>query len=94
MPRTRTQLNTLSATRIREQNKRDLTWIGMLRALNRASVPDQELIIAAIKAGDIRIAGTLIITQIDSVHQTDASAEANAIFADNQISITELDRIL
>lgn len=94
MARTTPQLRQLSAIRIREQNRRDLTWIGMLRALNRAPVPNRELIIAAVKAGDIKTLGTLIITQINRVHQTDANAEATTIFSDNNISVAELDRIL
>ncbi len=73
MARTRPQLLTLSANRIREQNRRDLNWAGMLRALNRATVPDREIIIAAIIAGDIRQVGTLVIAQINKVHQSDAS---------------------
>lgn len=94
MPRTRPQLLTLSATRIREQNRRSLTWSGMLRALNRATVPDREVIITAIKTGDIRQVGTLMLAQINKVHQTDANAEATTILADDNVDLTELDRIL
>jgi len=94
MPRTRPQLLTLSATRIREQNRRTLTWAGMLRALNRATVPDRELIITAIKSGNIRQIGTLINEQLDRVNQSDATTEATAILTDDNVSLTELDRIL
>lgn len=94
MPRTPTQLRILSAIRIREQNQKNLNWAGTLRALNRASVPNRELIIAAVKAGDIKTLGTLIITQINQIHQADADNEATTIFADSNISVTELDRIL
>jgi len=94
MARTRPQLLTLSAIRIREQNRRDLTWVGMLRALNQATVPDRELIITAIKSGDIRQVGTLIIAEINKVHQNDANTEALSILIDDNVSLTELDRIL
>jgi len=94
MPRTRPQLLSLSATRIREQNRRTLTWAGMLRALNRATVPDRELIITAIKSGNVRQIGTLITTQLNKVNQLDSTTEATAILTDDNVSLTELDRIL
>lgn len=94
MPRTRPQLLAISARRIREQNRVNLDWTGMLRALNRATVPDREIIITAIKSGNIRQVGTLIIEQINKVHQTDANAEAVTILADDNATLTELDRIL
>lgn len=94
MARTRPQLLTLSATRIREQNRNNLNWLGMLRALNQATVPDREVIINAVKTGDIRQVGTLVIAQINKVHQTDATTEAGTILADDNVTLTELDRIL
>ncbi len=94
MHRTTPQLQRLSASRIREQNNKNLTWLGMLRALNRAAVPDRETIISAIQGGDIKLVGTLVIAQINKAHQADADTEATTIFSDNQISMNELDRIL
>ncbi len=94
MARTRPQLLTLSATRIREQNRNNLNWLGMLRALNQAAVPDREIIITAIKSGDIRQVGTLIMAEINKVDQVDAATEADTILADDNVTLTELDRIL
>lgn len=94
MTRTRSDLLTISARRILEQNRNNLNWTNVLRALNQALTPDREMIIGAIKNGNIREIGTLILAQINKVNQVDANAEAITILTDDNVSLIELDKIL
>lgn len=94
MARTKTELTTLSATRIREQDRKTLNWGKIISSLNRAGVPQRDVIIQAVKDGDALFIGELIINEVNSKLQSDADSEATTILADDNVDITELDRIL
>jgi len=94
MARTKKKLTSISAARIKERNNQAITWVDLIAIINATLVPEQELILNAIKNGRLRRTGRLIMAEIDKKQTADAQAEATAIFADNNATLAELDRIL
>lgn len=94
MARTKQQLTDISAARIRERNHQALLWTEFVAIINTTLVPQQELMLSAIKNGRLKRLSRLLFSEIDKKLIADANAEATAILADNNADLTELDKIL
>lgn len=94
MARTKLQLTRISAARIKERNNKAITWIEFLAILTATPVPEQDVILTAMRNGRFRRAARLIFDEVDKKFTADALIEATAILADNNADLTELDRIL
>jgi len=94
MARTKKQLTDISAARIRERNHQAMTWAEFQAIINATLIPEQEVILRAIKNGQVKKLGRLLFSEIDKKLIADSNAEAIAILADNNADLIELDKIL
>lgn len=94
MARTKQQLTDLSATRIREQTRKTLNWGQFIAALNSLTTPKREVLVAAVIKGQVEAVGSAIVSAVNQNLRADADAEATTILAKNNVTLTELDRIL
>lgn len=94
MARTKQQLTDISAARIKERNHQALVWAEFVAIINATLVPEQEVILRVIKNGRLRRLGRLLLDEIEKKLIADAATEATAILADDNATLTELDKIL
>ena len=93
-PRTKAQLITVIARKLRERSNRRLTWTEFMTIMNAISVPQQEQMLRALSNGSNHALGTFILRELNQALQSNAVAEATTILADNSANLTELDKII
>ena len=93
-PRTKAQLITVIARKLRERSNRRLTWAEFTVMIDGIQVPRQELILRALSNGRNHVLGTLILRELNQNLQANAIIEATAILADDSADLTELDKII
>lgn len=94
MALTRDEIKARLAARLAPQYRDLLTWAQLVAAVGAAGSGKKQEVLNAVKAGNARQVGDLLISLTGAYLKTLADADADAMIADDTLSLAELEKVL
>lgn len=91
---TKDELKAILVRRLMPKYRESLAWAGVTAAVANSSAADKTEIVAALREGDQKQAGAVLMKIVAAHAVVQAAAEADTLLADESLSLAELERVL